>query len=72
MLEHWLQRLPGSRGTKVLATTLLIVVGTGYQTFRKGNGRQGEDLFSQDRPESIRAAEEQQRRQWRGGDSSKE
>jgi hypothetical protein len=66
-IDDLIQRLPGSRGTKVLiaSVTLLGFIGLPVFGITKRKGRQGEDLFSSYRPESIRADQERIRKEAR-------
>jgi hypothetical protein len=65
-IDDFIQRLPGNRGTKVLIASvgLLGLLGLPiFGSFKKE--RQGEDLFSSDRPESIRTGQEANRKEER-------
>jgi hypothetical protein len=58
-IDDFLQRVPGNRGTKVLIASVGLVGLLGYPIFGSiKKGKQGEDLFSSDRPESIRTGQE--------------
>lgn len=65
-IDDFIQRLPGNRGTKVLIASVALLGIVGLPVFGIGKkGRQGEDLFSSDRPESIRTGQEANRKEER-------
>jgi hypothetical protein len=58
-IDDLIHRLPGNHGTKVLIASVGLVTLLGYPIFGSIiKGKQGEDLFSSDRPESIRTGQE--------------
>jgi hypothetical protein len=58
-IDDFIQRLPGNRGTKVLIASVGLLGLLGLPIFGSiKKGKQGEDLFSSDRPESIRTGQE--------------
>jgi hypothetical protein len=65
-IDDWIQRLPGNRGSKVFIASVALLGIVGLPVFGFTiNGKQGEDLFSSDRPESIRTGQEQNRKEER-------
>ena len=58
-------KLPGGPGVKVFAGVSLILATTGYHVFgNSAGGKQGEHLFSQERPEAIVKAQEKQHKDY--------
>ena len=58
-------KFPGGPGVKVFAGVSLILGSTAYHIFgSSGNGKQGEHMFSQEKPESIARLQEQQHKDY--------
>jgi hypothetical protein len=59
-IDDFLQKLPGNKATKALIASVGLLGLLSIPVFGVtiGKGRQGEDLFSSDRPESIRTGQE--------------
>jgi hypothetical protein len=65
-IDDFIQRLPGNRGTKVFIASVGLIGALGLPIFGSIlKGKQGEDLFSSDRPESIRTGQEANRKEER-------
>lgn len=70
--DRLLRRVPGSTPFKAFAAGVLLCAGLGYPIFYSTNGsggdgnagKQGHDLFSQERPEAILQAEQDSRKQY--------
>jgi hypothetical protein len=63
--DDLLAKLPGTRGTKIFITAVSIVGLCAVPAFglhKSKKEKQGEDLFSSDRPESIRGGQERMRK----------
>ena len=61
-------KLPGGMQTKVFLGTSIILAATGYHVFYssgKEGGRQGEHMFSQEKPEVVVRSQELQRQRYR-------
>jgi len=62
-IDNYIRSLPGSPAMKAaVASGLIIAVISVPVFFVSKEGRQGHDYFSQEKPEAIRAGEEQQRK----------
>jgi hypothetical protein len=59
-IDDFLQKLPGNKATKAVTASVVLLGLLALPVFGVtiGKGRQGEDLFSSDRPESIRTGQE--------------
>jgi hypothetical protein len=59
-IDDFIQKLPGNKASKafIVSVGLLGLLGLPVFGVTIGKGRQGEDLFSSDRPESIRTGQE--------------
>ena len=70
-VSSWLQKIPGSVPLKAFGAAVLICSATAYPIFKKPaeDSRQGHDYMSSDKPESIRASQEQLRLLLLGDDS---
>jgi hypothetical protein len=66
-LESIVQKIPGSVPFKAFSTAILLCTVAAYPVFSKPpeQSRQGHDYLSSDKPEAIRASQEQQRREYR-------
>lgn len=61
------KRIPGSMPLKAFVAAVLFCSAVAYPVFSKSpeESRQGHDYMSSDKPEVIRATQEQQRREYR-------
>lgn len=64
-VDAWLTRLPGSVAAKSFGISVIVCTALAYPVFSKSNGRQGEDLFSSEKPEVVASGQEKIRRQQR-------
>jgi hypothetical protein len=64
-IDDALARLPGSPRFKGFVTAWVVVGLIAIPVFRKSSGRQGEDYLSSEKPETIRAGQEELRKQYR-------
>jgi hypothetical protein len=66
-LEAALHKLPGSVPFKAFTAALVLSAVAAYPVFSKPpeQSRQGHDYLSSDKPEAIRASQEQQRKEYR-------
>lgn len=62
-----LHKLPGSVSFKAFSLAVLISAAAAYPVFKKPaeESRQGHDYMSSDKPEAIRASQEQLRKEYR-------
>jgi hypothetical protein len=71
-MDRWVQKLPGSMGTKVGVAAVLVIGALGYPIFYGASSKslaagskQGHDYLSSEKPEAIRAGQEQARKLYR-------
>lgn len=68
-MDQFLNKIPGSLGLKVAVATTLVIGALAYPVFGNKNknrkDRQGHDLLSSEKPEGIRAGQEQARKLYR-------
>ena len=65
-LDERLAKLPGSHRVKVLVGVAAILGITAYPIFSSSaKEQQGQNYFSQERPEAIIRAQEEKQRRWR-------
>jgi len=64
--DDFVKKLPGGHYTKLFVATSTILAVTAFPIFfNTKEVRQGHDYFSQEKPEAIRAGQEQLRKEYR-------
>lgn len=61
-MDDLLKKLPGSTKTKAFGLSIAICTLLAVPVFGKKDVKQGHDLFSQEKPEAVRAGEERKRK----------
>jgi hypothetical protein len=64
-IDDTLARFPGSARTKGFVAAWTVVALMSIPVFRNSSGKQGHDYLSSEKPEAIRAGQEELRKQYR-------
>ena len=64
-MDNFIKKLPGSHGLKVFVASALSIGLLAVPVFRQSKAHAGHDYLSSERPEAIRAGQEQARRELR-------